>query len=33
LPDSDKWIVRVPEKRQVIKGEKVDYYTGEDGAM
>jgi uncharacterized cupin superfamily protein len=29
-PDSGKWLVRVPESRQIIKGEKVDYYHGED---
>ncbi|HEY1609362.1 MAG TPA: cupin domain-containing protein, partial [Paraburkholderia sp.] len=27
-PDSDKWIVRIPESRQIIKGERVDYYHG-----
>jgi uncharacterized cupin superfamily protein len=29
-PNSNKWLVRVPEKRSLIKGEKVTYYTGED---
>ncbi len=28
-PDSDKWIVRIPEQRQIVKGERVDYYYGE----
>jgi uncharacterized cupin superfamily protein len=31
-PDSDKWIVRVPENRVFLKGQRVDYYTGEDEA-
>jgi uncharacterized cupin superfamily protein len=30
FPNSNKWLVRVPEKRSLIKGEKVNYYTGED---
>ena len=29
-PDSDKWLVRVPEKRIIIKGDRVDYYERED---
>ena len=30
-PDSDKWIVRVPESRLFLQGaRKVDYYAGED---
>jgi uncharacterized cupin superfamily protein len=29
-PDSAKWLVRVPEKRLIIKGDSVDYYAGED---
>jgi uncharacterized cupin superfamily protein len=29
-PDSDKYAVRIPEPRQVIKGERVEYYLGED---
>jgi uncharacterized cupin superfamily protein len=28
-PDSDKWIVRSPERR-VIRGEKLDYFDGEE---
>ena len=31
-PDSDKWLVRVPEQRSIIKGQRVDYYEGEDEA-
>jgi uncharacterized cupin superfamily protein len=29
-PDSDKYIVRLPEPRQLIKGTRVEYYHGED---
>jgi len=29
-PDSDKWGMRTPAKRGVIKGESVDYYLGEE---
>jgi uncharacterized cupin superfamily protein len=32
-PDTDKWLVRVPEKRVLIKGKRIeDYYEGESGA-
>ena len=31
-PNSNKWLVRVPEKRVMIKGERVSFYTGEDEA-
>jgi hypothetical protein len=29
-PDSDKYLVRMPEKRLLIKGARGDYFTGED---
>jgi uncharacterized cupin superfamily protein len=29
-PDSDKYAVRMPEPRQLIKGARVDYFDGED---
>jgi uncharacterized cupin superfamily protein len=29
-PDSDKYSVRMPKPRQIIKGKEVDYYAGED---
>jgi uncharacterized cupin superfamily protein len=31
--DSDKWLVRIPQKRMLIRGKQVeDYYDGEAGA-
>lgn len=29
-PDSDKYMVRLPTPRQVLKGSQVDYYAGEE---
>jgi len=29
-PNSNKWLLRIPEKRLLIKGERVSYYTAED---
>jgi len=29
LPDSDKWIVRAPERR-ILRGTPVDYFDGEE---
>jgi len=31
-PDSDKYLVRLPGPRQLVKGQPVDYYSGEDEA-
>jgi uncharacterized cupin superfamily protein len=29
-PDSDKWLIRMPNKRILVKGREVDYFHGED---